>query len=321
MRRSTALLLLCGCRLNFDLVPGDDVPGDGSGGAACSRTVQVVPPSGAADGVLATGGTDTAGSCGGEGIGDLLFGIDVPSGAQLMAATDGPDSAPNTVLYVRTDCDDPATEIVCNRDSGIAGFSAARIEGLSAGRYYVFFDGDAGETGTVDGTIQLLLPDGAACTGDATRDRCGSESHCDAVTKRCVPSACTVAEMFTTAGTYNRTVTTMPGLPSLHGATRSDCTSGGDNGVRAPEAVYRVQLAATATLRVSTASTQTDFDTLVYVRDGCTGAEMGCDDDSGSSVEALTSDLTLVNLPAGDYYIFVDGFSTNTGSADLTITF
>jgi hypothetical protein len=71
---------------------------------------------------------------------------------------------------------------------------------------------------------------------------------------------------------------------------------------------------------VSTASTLTDFDTVVYVREGCTGRQLACDDDAGGSIQALTSDATTGALAGGDYYIFIDGFSYNTGTADVTIT-
>ena len=60
------------------------------------------------------------------------------------------------------------------------------------------------------------------------------------------------------------------------------------------------------------------FDTvLILFKDMCTGAEYGCDDDGGYSLQSL---ISLTSVPAGNYFIVVDGYSTNTGAYELAVS-
>ena len=71
----------------------------------------------------------------------------------------------------------------------------------------------------------------------------------------------------------------------------------------------------------SIASYNSDFDTILYARDGgsCQGAELACDDDSGDTTQ---SELILGNLVEGqELYIVLDAVdATEGGSYLLTIT-
>jgi hypothetical protein len=307
------LVLLCGCRGRFDEHAPADVASDHDvAPVACTTSAQPVPPSGAISGTLVAGTGDTAGSCGGDGVAELVYAIDVPPGSGIIAAADGPTTQGNDLVYVRTDCADPASEVACDRDSGIGDQGQLRINSLAAGRYYVLVDGQDGAVGTFDGEVVLLQPQGATCTGNNTRDRCAAELTCTGTT--CQPAGCTAVETFTTTGTFARTATTTG--DSLHAGT---CGQGSDGGARAPEVVYRVALTTgVSNLHVSTDSAMTTYDTLIYVRAGCTGAEVGCDDDSG--VHMLTSVVDTGPLPAGEYFVFIDGFSVRSGTASITIT-
>jgi hypothetical protein len=72
-------------------------------------------------------------------------------------------------------------------------------------------------------------------------------------------------------------------------------------------------------IRVQVDTIGSSFDTVLYVRSGdcLSGAELGCDDDSGGS---LTSLLNLT-LAAGTYYVFVDGYGSGScGDYVLNIT-
>lgn len=60
------------------------------------------------------------------------------------------------------------------------------------------------------------------------------------------------------------------------------------------------------------------FDTVLYLREGCAGAELACnddiaDDDLGSSIEA--------ELQPGTYTLFLDAFDTDDGAFALELTF
>ncbi|MEZ4240608.1 MAG: hypothetical protein R3F59_31540 [Myxococcota bacterium] len=60
-----------------------------------------------------------------------------------------------------------------------------------------------------------------------------------------------------------------------------------------------------------------DFDTVLYILDGCGGRELACDDDSGAGLQSQLS----VSLQAGQTVLAViDGYSSNAGEAVLTVT-
>ena len=60
------------------------------------------------------------------------------------------------------------------------------------------------------------------------------------------------------------------------------------------------------------------YDTVLYVKQqDCSNADFACDDDGGAGTQSLVS---LTAVPAGNYFIMVDGFSSNTGAYTLTIT-
>jgi hypothetical protein len=86
--------------------------------------------------------------------------------------------------------------------------------------------------------------------------------------------------------------------------------SGSCGGAAAPEAVYKLTLAAPADVFITTHGT--GFNTVLYVRRDscCGGAEVACNDDADGRT---TSVLSLPALLPGTYYIFVDG--ANAASA------
>ncbi len=59
------------------------------------------------------------------------------------------------------------------------------------------------------------------------------------------------------------------------------------------------------------------YDTVLYVKGtSCSSAELDCDDDGG---EGTRSKVELTNQPAGEYFFFVDGFSSNSGDVIFTV--
>jgi hypothetical protein len=71
-----------------------------------------------------------------------------------------------------------------------------------------------------------------------------------------------------------------------------------------------------ATLQLDT--NNSPFDTILLVMDTQCQTQLFCDDDSGDP--GTQSKLTLVDLPAGNYGIIVDGFSSANGTFTLNIT-
>jgi len=80
------------------------------------------------------------------------------------------------------------------------------------------------------------------------------------------------------------------------------------------EAVFVVTTPVPQDIVLSTALPATDFDTVLYVRDGSLGAcgdpaaEVACNDDRDAAARDFASETTLFDAQPGvDYYVFVDG--------------
>ncbi len=91
--------------------------------------------------------------------------------------------------------------------------------------------------------------------------------------------------------------------------TETNDQSGSCGGDSAPEAIIIWYPSSAGTWTIDTIGS--DYDTLLYVREGtCSGAELACNDDSSGTQSAVTITVTA----SAPYYIFVDGFSSNSGS-------
>ncbi|HEY4013483.1 MAG TPA: hypothetical protein VGM06_09100 [Polyangiaceae bacterium] len=87
-----------------------------------------------------------------------------------------------------------------------------------------------------------------------------------------------------------------------------------------PESLVTLQLGASAnTLTISTATPETDFDTVLYVLPNATtdsSAALGCNDDT----QGFTSTVTLTNVSAGTYLVVVDSAGPRGGHFGLTVS-
>jgi hypothetical protein len=309
-RIAVCLVLCTACRGHFDEQAQHDAAQPDV--APMCSAIQV-PQNGLISGTLVSATDDLVASCGGAGVSEAIYAIDVPAGAQLLAAADEPGTTADTMLSVRSDCTDATSELVCDVDLGMGDNAAYRLTQVPAGRYYVFVDGQT--AGDYAGRVQTLLPAAATCDAMNGRDICAPELSCSGGT--CMPAACPLADSLSGANTYSRTATTT-GAPARHAGS---CGEGFDGGTRAPEVIYQliIPVGGVANVRVSTDSPMTDYDSLIYMRRlTCTGVEVGCDDDAIDG--AGPSQFDTGPISAGDYYIFVDGFGTRSGTATLTVT-
>jgi len=304
MARALVWVALAGCG-RFDFAVAGDGPADG---ATCSALT--VPDTGIITGDFSMLVDNATGSCGGGSLPDQVYAIDVPDNAALIVAADGPSETADTLVYIRTVCDDPASEIACDSSGGAGPGGAWRTGPLPAARYWAFVDADA--TGTYEGTIQVLLPAGSPCSAANQRDRCAPELQCVAGT--CMPDVCANAMPVGALPAQLTVMTT--GATNLH-ASSLGCTEGQDGGARAPEVVLQIVLpAAVSNLHATTESAQTDYDTLIYLRDACLGTEIACNDDGGTNMSSV---IDSGPLPAGTYYLFIDGFAYKSGTAMVSI--
>jgi hypothetical protein len=90
--------------------------------------------------------------------------------------------------------------------------------------------------------------------------------------------------------------------------------SGSCGGNNAPEAVYQIVLTETSDVFVTTHGSK--LDTVVYMRRGCCGSEIVCNDNSDNR---NTSVINALGLAPGTYDIFVDGAGATGGAYTVDI--
>ncbi|MGI5865628.1 MAG: clostripain-related cysteine peptidase, partial [Myxococcales bacterium] len=78
------------------------------------------------------------------------------------------------------------------------------------------------------------------------------------------------------------------------------------------ELVFRFEV----TEPINVAFETSGFDTVLYLRSSCTGADLYCDDDSGSTFRGSRIEAALT---AGTYFLFVDGFNNVASNFTLTV--
>ena len=131
----------------------EDVAGD-----RCGQPYEWVPGTATYCENTSSEGNEYAGGCAGAGREHVYYYV-VPAGSSgnylFHTCNGGTDF--NTVLYLRSACQDAATEINCNNDigtscGGLGGYWRSRIESGASGRlapgiYYLFLDGTWGQAG------------------------------------------------------------------------------------------------------------------------------------------------------------------------------
>jgi hypothetical protein len=144
--------------------------------AACGPGLVVTTlPIGTTAVTLGTGASDlTSPDCGGAGD-EVAYEILVIDPVVLVADTDSVMTNVDTILYLRSDCVNPDTELICNDD--LSGQSAAsRITAsLLPGIYYLVVDAQTATGGTAFLTVEFFRGEGEACTSTA---ECGPGLVC-----------------------------------------------------------------------------------------------------------------------------------------------
>ncbi|MEZ4463021.1 MAG: dickkopf-related protein [bacterium] len=293
-----------------------------NGGAACDAEVALVD--GRADGSTVGAPAGDRGSCGGAGE-EIAHSFVAPEAGTFCARTDGSDY--DTVVYVRTDCGDPATELGCNDDAGGTLQSAVEFQAEAGATYHVFVDGFAGAgayalavtAGPCEGPAPDCLNDfdcaadelcvDGVCVPDAPV-ACVDDADC-AAGEICVDGACALSADGTCEAPFLvEAFGEVRG--TLAGASAATGTCGGQSW-----AVYAFAVNAAGEICLSTVSSP--IDTVLHVRAGdCLDAasEVACNDDA----VGLQSEISLAVEPDLAYFVFVDGFGANGGDYVLTVT-
>jgi hypothetical protein len=220
-----------------------------------------------------------AGSCGGSGAPEAVYRVDVPKRSRLRATVRA--SEPQAVLYLRSRCDQPSTEMACvpvpraePRDR------LARLDAVvERGVHYLVFDGEGQEE---FGAARLLV-----------------ELHDVANLER----ACRTAPLL------------QPGRTAT-GDTRGrsdDFQASCGERAESSDMVYRLRVTGRARVVLELAS---EFDGVLHLRRECAhdASEVACNDDHGDNRHSRIE----VTLDPGLYYVVVDGFrSGNSGRFSL----
>ncbi|MCL4733666.1 MAG: pre-peptidase C-terminal domain-containing protein, partial [Candidatus Omnitrophica bacterium] len=174
----------------------------------------------------------------------------------------------DTVITVRrVTC--TGTVLACNDDSGGTKQSQVILEDLLPEfTYLIQVDSDSDEAGTFQLNLYELQP-------PPVNDQCAQ-----AVQVNSIPSSHFGTTLFAANDDFSPTA-----------------------GGLGPDVVFRIDLAGPDSLVIDTLGSSVD--TVLYMRSGtCNGPEVASNDDTLGS---RTSRIIASNLPAGSYFIFVDG--------------
>ena len=299
------------------------------------------------------------GSCGGRGASEVVFGfrLDEPVEA-LEFTTVHPETAVETVLYLRRDCLDRTAELACNREElGDEVFgNRLRVPNPAPGDYYLFVDGATGASGAFVLTANIIprpeCRNGDDDDGDGRTDF-PAEPGCenpddpseldpepppvcaddedndgDGLVDYPLDVGCFAAadgDEVDACGQGVRIQDYPLDQPfvigdSSMGSNRFNGTCGGNN---APEFIFRYALAHNANLTFSIQHEETIMNTLLYVRAGdCTqaAAERGC---AGLAPDprggAGNGRVEIDRAAPGEYFVFVDNQFGLGGAFKLSI--
>ena len=280
--------------------PGPDPDPDPDPGPApsCAAPFEMVD-FGLFQGDASLGEAAHNGECGGFVNPEIVATFVRPDDEVVRIDTAG--SLSDTVVYVRTDCLNPASEVACNDNDpdGLLFESVVEFMAVGGQRYFVFIDGG------LLGSGPFVLEFGPGAMPDCAIDDDCPGQICRG--GRCVdpPAAasCDAVEAMDDFGIYAGDT-----------AGRSDDIDGSCVPEGGSERVYSFELDVAARVVLDTGDS--DFDTVLSVRTACADAatEVACDDDGGlgtrSRVELdAEADVT--------YFVVVEGFRAASGVVAL----
>ncbi len=305
----------------YDTCPGVEIPLTGSGTSLRTGTVSGATTS------LASEYTGNA-SCSATYAREAVFWVKPNvSGAVTVDLGGSTATAFDSVLYVRSSCDDAMTQVACHDEAG-NGSEKVTFAAVANMTYFIFVDGYESSTGTVDknrGQFRVNVSHMPSICGNGTQE---SGEECDdsntQASDGCSPD-CKIeppGALDKCPGQVLSLVQTSSGRAASYSGNTTYLsadykgTCGGTTS--STEAVFQFDSGSGGKATVSIPKTGTTFDTVLYVRKGaCEGAnEVACKDASGTGGETLTFDASANTL----YWIFVDGYQSNKGTFALEVS-
>ncbi|MBU1218306.1 hypothetical protein KKF34_15545 [Myxococcota bacterium] len=264
---------------------------------------------------------NTNGSCAESSSGgETIYIFNVTQESNITFETDGFD----TVLFIRTDCDDINSEIACDDDEGPQ--RGSRIEGtFEPGTYFLYVDSYT-ESGNYTLTTEVECPAGLvfdAQTGNCVEDPCDPNPCTDEHKTTCnalLPSyTCSCDPGYVEDPLNNDSCIINPNpqgescvdpieLTGLTGSVSGSTTDAsgeitGSCGGQGADRVYFFTTSEQMRVRFSSSG----FDTVLYIRTDCTNpsSEISCNDEGGG--EWGSSEISTT-LEPGTYFLIVDSW-------------
>jgi hypothetical protein len=127
-------------------------------------------------------------TCGGSG-GERIYLVHVDQPVALEVTTDFPETTLDTVVYVRSECRTPGTELGCNDDTADNTTSDLVIDSVEPGDYYVVVDAsNNGSEGDFKLQVNQYLAEGQPC--DPASSMCAPGLVCRLATPQASMETC-----------------------------------------------------------------------------------------------------------------------------------
>ncbi len=316
----TGGVAICLCDAGYTDDGAGNCIADGQG-ETCADPIHLDLVDGTVTGDTTGMGDDETGSCNTNAADDVIYTFDVVENIHATFDLSGSDY--DTLMYLRSTCDDPASELACDDDGGDGLDSLIDID-LTPGTYYLIIDGYSSNAGQYLLTISLSCgpgqvydPDSDTCVDDpcdpnpcgvAGQTICevdlpGYVCQCDPGwipdgAGGCIPDPNPHGEACGDALT----------LPIAEGSVlgstldAADDAQGGCVG-DGPDRVYGFTLAAPMRAEFL----MEGYDTGLHLRTVCDdpASEVACDDDGGAGTNAQLIEF----LDAGSYFLWADSYS------------
>lgn len=277
------------------------VDGDGTSGAFtleiglsqgddCSRTKTLMFSASQATDSSSTNGAadDYSHTCGGVGGRDVVYSVSVPTGVPFAATVSPAASFSRPIVSVRSSCIGTSTTACGAADPGSA-VTVIADTGLAFGTNYLMVDG----VGTTDrGAFQVTARTGAAVLG----------------------TSCTAPHpLILSNGSFGKATV----YGTNQGQVDNDSASCGGQGV---DQVFQFTTTATRTARLSIVPGVGHWP-LLYLKRGSSCATATEVSGSCASSNGLGQPLSVapLTLPAGTYFLWVDGLSSTQGAYKLSV--
>ena len=248
-----------------------------------------------------------AGACAAGGGGpDHIYHLQ-PTGTGSLAIKVQGLGALNPTVYLRSTCDDEASQLSCAETTGAGGAESLRYDVITGRDYYLYVDGASGSAGKYSITMKLtpgpVCGDGKVDTNEACDD--GNKIDGDGCSPGCnaingdpaTGGSCPGQPVHMWPGrTVTGTASTNP-YANTFTKTGSSCIVSTNNLNAAQDHIYAVTAHAAGTLKVTLTPTEATYNSMLVARKTCAdpasqGATMCANDNAAGVADVMTFPVT-----------------------------